>query len=151
MNEHERYVVDALGGERDGETVVAAQWFRPFGVTRSAWLGFTRALRQLFGKGDGLPSMGVLAVTPTRLLMLRAATNWSGFHVGETLETWRLADVSLRSRRYTWRPSSDEVHVSPMRYTVITLPDGRELELPRGPMVSQLLTRANRVSRPVAA
>src|SRR5262245_42229365 len=110
MNDDERYVVNALGGERDGETVVAAEWFRPLGVSRSAWLGFTRALRHLVGKGDGLPSMGVLAVTPTRLLMLRAATDWSGLHVGKTLETWPLAGLSLRSRRYTWRPSSDEYH-----------------------------------------
>jgi hypothetical protein len=38
-----------------------------------------------------------------------------------------------------------------MRLTVVTLPDGRELELPRGRQVSRLLTHANQVSRPVAA
>jgi hypothetical protein len=151
MDEDERSVIDALGGERDGETVVAAQWFRPFGSTGSAWVGFRRVLRQLFGKGDGLPPMGVLAVTPTRLLLLDATTNWSGFAVGRTLETWPLRDIALRSRRYTWRPDTDQAHLPVMRLTVVTLPDGREVELPRSPMASSLLTHANRVSRPVAA
>jgi hypothetical protein len=147
MTEDDTYVLDALGGARDGEPVVAAQWFQPLGAADNTHGGFRRAVRRLLGGGDGLPAMGVLAVTPTRLLMLDATTDWSGFAVRETLETWPLAEIRLSSRRRTAVQRLDNRHLPDMRLTVVALPDGREIELPRGPMVSRLLSHAHSFSR----
>ena len=145
--EGDDYVFDAMGGSCDGEPVVAAQWCRPLGSAERGHGGVLRALKRWAGRGDGLPPMAVLAVTATRLLLLEAKTGWGGFSVGDLVETWDLRATQLGSRKRTAQAKRfvGERYVPmgpPQKLTVVSLPGGREVELPRGEQTSRLLQHA---------
>jgi len=118
-----------------GEDVVEVQSFYPGGRWKRGSMSWMRLGRQVIGKGrldDKLPTLNVLAVTPTRVVVYPTSTRTGAFTLGDEFGAWPRDSVraSAKSVEMTITPDIEAVsagersHSNKVLRMTLSTPDG---------------------------